>query len=233
MIILANKPSGRTSNDVVQYIKHFTKSKKCGHSGTLDPMATGLMILATDDDTKKLHDLTGKDKSYIATIDLSKQSDTRDMDYREQFTQYEYDIQGCTIDGNRISRPSKEHLDKALQALRSDTGISLPLPGFSAKKVKGKKLYDLARQGTDLALSKDMVMHSITILEYAAPTIVIECEVGSGTYIRSIAHWLGLQYGLGGILTALQRTSIDIYNLNRITHPDSASKIPFQIISHE
>jgi len=56
-------------------------------------MATGLMILATDDDTKKLHDLTGKDKSYIATIDLSKQSDTRDMDYREQFTQYEYDIQ--------------------------------------------------------------------------------------------------------------------------------------------
>lgn len=90
MIILANKPSGRTSNDVVQYIKHFTKSKKCGHAGTLDPMATGLMILATDDDTKKLHDLTGKDKSYVATIDLSKQSDTRDMNYREQFTQYEY-----------------------------------------------------------------------------------------------------------------------------------------------
>jgi tRNA pseudouridine55 synthase len=98
MIILANKPKGRTSNDVVQYIKHFTKSKKCGHAGTLDPMATGLMILATDDDTKKLHDLTGKDKSYLATIDLSKVSDTRDMEYREQFTQYEYDDNGLLID---------------------------------------------------------------------------------------------------------------------------------------
>jgi tRNA pseudouridine55 synthase len=98
VLLLANKAPERTSNDVVQYIKYFTKSKKCGHAGTLDPMATGLMILATDDDTKKLHDLTGKDKKYTATIDLSKISDTRDLEYREKFTQYEFDDSQIEID---------------------------------------------------------------------------------------------------------------------------------------
>ena len=230
MIILANKPKGRTSNDVVQYIKHFTKSKKCGHAGTLDPMATGLMILATDDDTKKLHDLTGKDKSYLATIDLSKVSDTRDMEYREQFTQYEYDDNGLLIDWVHKTWPSIDQIQQQLWIMNSEQWTILPVPPFSAKKINGQKRYDLARSGQQEIVMQEMNINDIQIILYQAPELKISCHVWSWAYIRSIAYWLGKQLGTWGILTSLARTSIGDYTLDQIINPPSDSKVPFVVI---
>ncbi len=230
MLLLANKASERTSNDVVQYIKYFTKSKKCGHAGTLDPMATGLMILATDDDTKKLHDLTGKDKKYTATIDLGKISDTRDLEYREQFTQYEFDDSQIEIDWKKLARPTMEEIKTKLDSLTFSEWNplpQLPLPPFSAKKIWWKKRYDLAREGSQEIVFQEMKIFDIQIVSYAAPLVQIECHVASGTYIRSIAYRLGKELGTGGILTQLERTQIGEYSLDDIWSYDPASKIPF------
>lgn len=230
MLLLANKPSERTSNDVVQYLKFFTKSKKCGHAGTLDPMATGLMILATNDDTKKLHELTGKDKKYTATIDLSKISDTRDKEYREQFTQYEFDDTQIAVDGKSLPRPSVGQVNEQLQSIVFQEGNpipQLPLPPFSAKKIGGKKRYDLAREGIQEIAFQEMKIFDIQIVSYEVPLIRIDCHVASGTYVRSIAYRLGKQLGTGGILTQLERTQIGEYKLEDIQNWDENSKIAF------
>lgn len=118
----------------MQYLKHQLKAKKCGHAGTLDPMATGLMIVATNEDTKKLHELTAENKSYTATIDLSATSDTRDKEYRQDFTQYSYNSQGLSIDSIDTPRPDIEKIKYNLQLLYNHA-IELPLPPFSAKKI--------------------------------------------------------------------------------------------------
>ena len=230
MILLANKAQWRTSNDVVQYLKFFTKSKKCGHAGTLDPMATGLMILATDDDTKKLQDLTGKDKSYLATIDLSAMSDTRDKDYRESFTQFEFNSEWLNINWEHKPRPSLESIKEKLLSLISNLLPILPIPPFSAKKVWGKKRYDMARSGNQEIVMQEMKIVDIQIISYTAPELKISCHVWSGTYIRSIAYWLWQQLWTGWILTSLERTSIGDFSLEEIKDYDSNSKIPFLVL---
>lgn len=193
-------------------------------------MATGLMILATDDDTKKLHDLTGKDKKYTATIDLSKISDTRDQEYREQFTQYEFDDKHIEIDGKKVARPTLEELKMQLDKLIFSEGNplpQLPLPPFSAKKIWWRKRYDLAREGSQEIVFQEMKIFDIQIVSYVAPLVQIQCHVASGTYIRSIAYRLGKRLGTGGILIQLERTQIGEYSLEDIKNSDPASKIAF------
>lgn len=191
------------------------------------------MILATDEDTKKLHDLTGKDKKYTAAIDLSKMSDTRDMDYREQFIQHDFDKQWLTINWLHKPRPSLETLSTTLQLIapHSSLKVSLPLPPFSAKKVWWKKRYDMARSGNQEIVIQEMKIIDIQIISYQIPELIISCHVWSGTYIRSIAYRLGQQLRTGGILTNLKRTKIGDYSLEHITNPDPSSKIPFQTIN--
>jgi tRNA pseudouridine55 synthase len=126
MFLLVDKPKGITSFDVIRVLRRTLDIKKIGHSGTLDPMATGGMILATDQDTKKLTGLIGLDKSYEAIIDLSKTSDTWDADYREQYEEIKVEKQ-----------PSKEEIEILLKSLVPE--YLLPLPPFSAKKKDGKK----------------------------------------------------------------------------------------------
>ncbi|HKL43735.1 MAG TPA: hypothetical protein VJ892_00470 [Candidatus Absconditabacterales bacterium] len=220
MLIAADKPKGISSFDIIRALKRELGEKKIGHSGTLDPMATGLLLIGTDKDTKKLHELTGLDKSYITTIDFSKNSDTRDLDYREYFEEYNIiplgrGIQGVQIHNKQIPAPTLKEIKSKLDSIIPYG--ELPLTPFSAKKKKGKKLYELARNGIQEIENKTMKVNGYEIIEYSFPNLKLRLNVGSGTYIRSIGYRLGQQFGTGGILTELRRISIGDYDLDKIT----------------
>ena len=211
MLIAVDKPARITSFDVIRIFRRHFPKQKMWHSGTLDPMATGLMILALDKDTKKLTEYIWLDKSYIATIDFSKLTDTRDMEIREKITNYElrivdWKIKWVEMEQGAVEAPTLAEITKRLDKLIPE--YPLPLPAFSAKKVAGKKSYDDARAGTIREENKVMKVHSYEVLKYEFPLLQIKVDVGSGTYIRSIAYRLGQQLGMGGTLIQLRRTRI-------------------------
>ena len=204
---LVNKPSWYTSHDIVDKFKFFYYWEKVGHSGTLDPMATGLLIIAVGrDSTKHLWKLLGMDKTYITEIDFSILTDTWDMDFYD--TKLEYKLVDWWIEKEWkfIKSPSLEEIKQKLDTLIPE--VELPLTMFSAKKVNWKKLYDLARQWIDLKLAQKMKINSYKILDYKFPKLKLRLNVWSGTYIRSIWYWLGQQFWLGWTLTLLHRESI-------------------------
>lgn len=216
MLIVVDKPMELTSFDVVKRMKHVFPWEKIWHSGTLDPKATGLMILGVGKWTKKLTELIGLDKVYETVMDFSKMSDTWDMGYREKYEEYEVIHQGSAllIDDNVVSAPSLEQIDDLLQGLIPE--YELPLPAFSAKKKDGKRLYKMARSGKEISETKIMKLKSFDILDYQFPEVSLRLEVGSWTYIRSIWYWLGQQCWLWGILTSLRRTSLGKRNLSEL-----------------
>jgi tRNA pseudouridine55 synthase len=204
MLIIVDKPKWISSFDVIRALKRELKEKKIWHSGTLDPMATGLLLIWTWNDTKQLNSLIWLDKSYETTIDFSKKSDTRDMDYREYFE--DIDIKWKDVPIEQI----KEKLDSIIPEWE------LPLTPFSAKKKDWKKLYKLARNWNQIIENNIMKTYWYEILEYNFPTLKLKLDVWSWTYIRSIGHRLGEQLWLGGILTELRRTRVWEYELSKI-----------------
>ncbi|MCF7834940.1 hypothetical protein K9M48_02695 [Candidatus Gracilibacteria bacterium] len=217
MFLAVDKPTGISSFGVIKVLKKFYIGQKIGHSGTLDPMATGLMILAIGKDTKNLTQLIGLDKSYIATIDFSKMSDTWDMEYREKMINYKCEIMngknGLLIDEKFYEAPNLDQIKEKLQSLIPQ--FNLPIPAFSAKKKEGKRSYDLARKGKKQELDyKIMKIYGFDVLEYKFPILKVSLDVGSGTYIRSIAYRLGQEFKTGGILTDLRRISIGEWKIN-------------------
>lgn len=211
MLLLIDKPQGRTSFDVIRKLKRLYPGEKIGHAGTLDPMATGLLIVALGNDTKQLHTFLQYDKTYETTIDFSKDSDTRDLDYRSDFKEYERTQEFLHKDGNNVPIPSYETMQKTVLSMVGTHPF--PLTPFSAKKIKGKKLYEYARAGTPIFMDIPMTVHAVEILEYAFPLLRLNINVGSGTYIRSLGHRIGQQLGLWWILVQLRRTSIDRFSL--------------------
>lgn len=218
MFLAVDKPQWITSFDVIRRLKRqFPKKTKIGHSGTLDPMATGLLIIAVDKDTKRLHEFLGANKSYETTIDFSKMSDTWDMDYWEIYEEYvlseeEWKTVGITKNNVIVSAPTIEQITEKLATLVPSR--MLPLTPFSAKKKDGKKFYELARAGIEVNESREMIVNSYEIVAYNFPILQLKLDVGSGTYIRSIGYWLGQEFGLGGILTSLRRTKVAGVNIN-------------------
>ncbi len=215
-------PEGTEDSHDVEVIPTKSQGKqKMWHSGTLDPMATGLMILALGDDTKKLTDLIWLDKSYIATIDFSKSTDTRDMEFWEKITNYELRItdwikKWVEMENGTIEAPTLNEIIKKLDKLIPE--YELPLPAFSAKKIEGKRSYDDARSGNIREENKVMKIQSYEILKYDFPLLQIKIHVGSGTYIRSIAYRLGKELGMGGTLIQLRRTSIGNWDIETINN---------------
>jgi len=208
MLLAVDKPHGISSFWAINKLKRlYPKNTKIWHSGTLDPFATGLMLIGVWSDTKKLTELTWLDKTYLATIDFSQDSDTRDLQYRDWIKPVD-----CK---DAIHRVSLDQITEKLDTI-VPSGM-LPIPTFSAKKKDGKRSYDLARKGKAVEESKEMKIYSYKIIKYEFPLLELEVEVGSGTYIRSIAHRLGEQFGLGWILTALRRTKVWNYELKNYT----------------
>jgi len=203
MFVLVNKPTWCTSFDVVKKLKRLYRWEKIWHAGTLDPLATWLLIIAIGKDTKKLSTFVGLDKTYTATINFALKSDTRDTDYWEYYEE---------LDVNTLQVPTQTAIEDTLASIV--WYHALPLTPFSAKKRKGKKLYEYARAGEPIFINIDMQVLSFRVVSYTFPELILEIRVWSWTYIRSIAHWLWEQFGLGWILTALHRSHVWSYTLD-------------------
>ena len=245
MFLIVDKPIAITSFGVIKFLKKFYIWQKIWHSGTLDPNATWLMILAVWKDTKNLEKLIWHDKTYNATIDFSKISDTRDLDFHKEFIQFKCSKKWLVLNEKdfkfmkknwNISKlkyfwlflkfylfkflrkpfvvyaPDMEQLNAKLN--RIIPYKQLPLPAFSAKKVKWKRLYKMARKWKIKKRFKKMKVNSYEILEYNFPILKLKFDVGSGTYIRSIAYRLGKQFNMWWILTDLRRLSIWKFQLS-------------------
>jgi tRNA pseudouridine55 synthase len=193
--ILIDKEKDWTSFDVVAKLRGITKIKKIGHAGTLDPFATGLLIVAIGRATKLLQLLLGQNKSYTAEMILGKTSNT-------------YDITGEITSTKEFTQNIEQaEIEKALQTF---TGQQKQIPPmFSAKKIQGKKLYELARQGIEVErTAKDIEIYKIELLEYNFPKLTFFVNCSTGTYIRTIAYDLGNVLGCGGLLENLRRLNI-------------------------
>jgi len=193
------RPSGPTSHDIIYQLRKITGIKKIGHAGTLDPFASGLLLVAIGDATRVLRHYVGLDKTYEATLKLGATSDTQDRTGKVS----SFKLQATSIIKKDVERILKSFIGKQKQ---------LP-PMFSAKKVDGKKLYELARQGKEIKRKESEIeIYDIKLkshdLSSSNPNITITCKVSSGTYIRTLAHDIGQKLGTGAYLEELNRTSI-------------------------
>ncbi len=227
MFLFLDKPQGISSFKFLYDVKKANPWQKVGHAGTLDPMATGLMIVAVGrESTKQLSHFVWLDKRYEATIDLSLYTDTRDDEHWDTRIQLPFDDKHVNFlsdwqlttdnwqlySSNVRPIPTLSEIINILDALVWE--VELPIPAFSAKKVWGKKLYDLARKGEDLQRVGMMKIFAYSIIDYSFPLLKIQIHVGSGTYIRSIWVWVGSKLGLWGSLVSLRRTQIWAYNFD-------------------
>ena len=228
MLLAVDKPAWITSFDVIRIFRRHFPKQKIWHSGTLDPMATGLLILALGEDTKQLYTLLGLDKSYVATIDFSKITDTRDMEIWEHITNYdlcvrEGEVCGLEMEGWSVPCPTLSEITNHLDKLIPE--YSLPIPPFSAKKRAGKKSYTDARAGNLIEEYRPMKIHGYEIISYNFPLLQLSLNVWSWTYIRSIAHRLGKQLGLWGTLIQLRRTAIGQYHIDQLPHREELHNV--------
>jgi tRNA pseudouridine55 synthase len=202
-LLLIDKPAGWTSHDVVAKLRGILKMRAIGHAGTLDPFATGLLVLGLGKGTKRLTALVGVDKEYFATIRLGATSDT-------------FDKEGVlTPHATRDTpHPTNEEVEKALEKFRG--GYDQLAPLHSAKKIGGKKLYDLARAGKateEMRPMKHVSIKHLSIEQYAWPDLSIKVNCGSGTYIRSLADDIGRELGVGGYCVELRRTKVGDFDV--------------------
>lgn len=206
MLLLIDKPKGFTSHDVVNIVRRITGERRVGHGGTLDPNATGLLIIGVGrESTRKLGKISKNTrKSYVAEIILGEERDTDDAEGIK-----------LIVNSSKLKNKSKISKTKILNVLKSFLGEQNQTPPvYSAIKIKGKKAYELARKGKILNLKpRKVTIHSIKLLDYQYPTLKIECEVSSGTYIRAIARDMGRILGTGGYLKNLRRTKIGKYEI--------------------
>lgn len=196
-ILLVDKPKGITSFDVIRRLRKKLGIRKMGHAGTLDPLATGLMIIAVGKDTKKLNEYLKLPKTYEAEILLGKRTTTGDLE-------------GEVLE-EKISEIDINKVQKVLREIKGK--IKLPVPVYSAIKVKGQPLYKMARKGISVNPPiKEMEILDIKLLDNFKKAefciLSLEIEVASGTYIRSIAEELGKRLDVPATLSNLKRTQI-------------------------
>ena len=197
-IIVVNKPKGITSFDVIRKLKKILKTKKIGHTGTLDPLATGVMLMCVGKATKLAADLEAKDKVYIADFDIGYATDT-------------YDIEGKKIVENIID-VSKEDLEQSIKKFIGN--IKQVPPMYSAIKIDGNKLYHLARKGIEVERpERDVTIEYINLLDFKDNKAKIETKVSKGCYIRSLIYDIGQDLGTYATMTALQRKQVGDYSL--------------------
>ncbi len=190
-VFLVDKPKGKTSFSLIAVLRKILNVRTIGHAGTLDPMATGVMVLLVGRNyTTRSGALTGQDKGYEAEITLGVTTDT-------------YDAEGEIIGRNTLI-PTLEQIQTALQTFQGTVEQTPPM--FSAKKVQGQRLYDLARKGQEVERKKCIVQMECKLVEYSYPLLKLSISCSKGTYVRSIAHDLGALLGCGGHLSALTRT---------------------------
>ena len=205
-ILLINKDKDWTSFDVVNKARNIIRKKlnikkiKVGHAGTLDPMATGLLVICTGKFTKKINELQNDNKEYIAKIKIGATTPSFD---KETEIDNEFDV--SDIDENKVLNAIKEFEGKQMQTP----------PIYSAIKINGERAYKIARKGGNVEMKqREIEIYNIEILEYNLPEITVKINCSKGTYIRSIAQDLGEKLNNGAHLVGLIRTQSGEFNLN-------------------
>ncbi|MDH5608028.1 MAG: tRNA pseudouridine(55) synthase TruB [Cyclobacteriaceae bacterium] len=207
-LLLVNKPYQWTSFDVVNKLKYGLRAKKIGHAGTLDPLATGLLIIGINKFTKKLNEIQGLDKEYVGVFELGKTTPSYDL---ETAFDSELPIEGI-------------HEEAIRQAAVALTGqLSQVPPAHSAIKVDGQRAYKLARRKQEVVLkSRQVTIYEFEIMEIRLPEVQVRISCSKGTYIRSLAHDFGKLLGVGAYLKSLERTRVgefllkDAYQLEEL-----------------
>ena len=199
-VLVVDKPIGLTSHDVVQVIRRGTGIRRAGHTGTLDPRASGVLVVLVGPAVRLSEYVSASDKRYQATIRLGSSTDTYDAD--GTFTSPTVSVESIT----------EELFNETLQ--RFVGTIEQVPPPYSAVKVKGRKAYELARQGEEVDLEpRPIQVYSLEVLEWAPPEVVVDVYCSSGTYVRSLAHDLGKELGCGAHLIGLRRTKSGRFTL--------------------
>ena len=198
-ILLVNKEKDWTSFDAVKYSRGRVKTKKVGHAGTLDPMATGLLILCTGKATKSISQIQEMPKTYVGEVTFGGSTPS-------------YDADSEVDEEAPIDHITEEKIQGVLDEEFSGEIQQVP-PMYSALKRDGKKLYELARRGKTVELEpRPVTIHETKIIEYNAPKLVLSVTCSKGTYIRSIAHDLGIALDSRAHLSGLERTQIGSYS---------------------
>lgn len=218
-IIIVNKPQGYTSRDVVNKLTKIFKTKKIGHTGTLDPIATGVLVVCIGQCTKLCDLLTSTYKEYIATIKLGFKTDT-------------LDITGTTIETKNIPQLNKETI---IAVLNSFLGSSIQTtPIYSAVKVNGKKLYEYARQGQNVELPKrEINIKEIKLLSFNKDEITFKTTVSKGTYIRALIDDICQKLNTVGTMSSLTRTKQGSFTIEDSSSLEEIEKNNYKLLSIE
>jgi len=216
-ILVIDKPVGPTSHDIVAAVRRLLKEKTVGHTGTLDPVATGVLPLVLGAASKVARYLTGGDKTYRATLRLGVTTTTLDS-AGEVVEERPVTVDAATVEA----------------ALMSFVGeISQVPPMYSAKKVDGKRLYELARKGVEIERdAKRVTIHSITVLERNLPDFTIDVKCSAGTYVRVLAQDLGEKLGCGGHLKQLRRLAAGPFSIESAITMDALTADPTLAATH-
>lgn len=215
MLLVVNKPKNYTSHDIVAIVRKRLNVKRVGHAGTLDPLATGvLLILVGREETKKQAQYMAGEKEYVAEVTLGQTSATDDAE-------------GPFTAGQDPTQVTREQIENVLQTFIGE--IQQTPPAFSAIQIGGKRLYKIARniRNTDNAdkihdytdkmqiPERTVTVHDIELLEYNSPVLKIKVQCGKGTYIRSLARDIGAKLGVGAYMSELTRTKVGEYSLEQ------------------
>ncbi|MFV1967289.1 MAG: tRNA pseudouridine(55) synthase TruB [Pirellulaceae bacterium] len=194
-----NKPAGKTSRQVVNHIQRLVRPAKAGHAGTLDPLATGVLVVCVGPATRLIENVQASRKVYRATFLLGRSSDTED-------------VEGKVVELQDPLRPEASAIRAAIPQFVGT--IQQRPPAFSALKVSGQRAYQLARQGQAVILKERPVrITRLELLSYAYPELSLEVECGAGTYIRSLGRDLATRLGTAAVMSQLERTAVGPFEL--------------------
>jgi tRNA pseudouridine55 synthase len=206
-VLLIDKPYRSTSFNMVSKVRNVTKVKKVGHAGTLDPLATGLLILCTGKFTKKINAYMGMEKEYTGTFTLGA-------------TTASYDLETAPENIKDTSHLTDEQIHAATKSFIGDI-LQMP-PQFSAIKKDGKRLYESARQGIEVKVdARPVTISEFTITKIEMPVVHFKVVCGTGTYIRSLANDYGEALGVGAYMSSLRRTRIGQFKVEDAYTPES------------
>jgi tRNA pseudouridine55 synthase len=214
-VIVVNKSKDISSNKVLQQLKHLFNAQKAGHTGTLDPMATGVLPICFGRATKIAQYLLDADKEYIATIKLGIETDSGDAEGN------------VVAENHSVPTLTGSLIETVLEKFRG--GISQVPPMYSALKYNGQPLYKLAREGKKVEIKpRSIKIYELELLDFSETTITVRVKCSKGTYIRSLAIDIGKQLGCGGHLIALQRTQSGPFNLDQAFTLEQLKSLNFE-----
>ena len=207
-LLLVDKPAGMTSHDVVDWARRRFSMRRVGHGGTLDPAATGLLILLLGQATRYARHLLNADKTYFSTLLLGQTTDTQDAE-------------GKVLETRPVGELTRERVETVCGRFQGE--IEQEVPAYSAVRVQGKRFYDLARAGQAVPRRiRKVRVHRLMVLEIRLPEVDLEVTCSSGTYVRTLCADIGAALGTGGHLKRLCRTQVGPFSLQHSVKLDQA-----------